>query len=74
MFNGDDSDMNQARLTFIAELAPNLIVISENDNYHSGIALKEYGDEKSVRKRVDEIVNLVKTNKQPMTTTKCTIN
>ena len=67
MFNGDDSDMNQARLTFIAELAPNLIVISENDNYYSGIALKEYGDEKSVRKRVDEIVNLVKTNKQPMT-------
>lgn len=68
MFNGDDSDMNQARLTFIAEDLPNLIAISENDNYYSGIALKEYGDEKSVRKRVNhEIVNLVKTNKQPMT-------
>ncbi len=67
MFDGDDSDINQARLTFIAELAPNLVAISENDNYFSGIALKEYGDEKSVKKRIDEIVTLVKTNKQPMT-------
>ena len=67
MFTGKPSDIDQARLTFIAELAPHLVSISENDTYYSGIGIKEYGDDKAIKKRIDEIVNLIKTNKQPMT-------
>lgn len=64
---GKSTDIDQARLTFIAELAPKLVAITENDNYYSGIGIKEYGDEKAIKKRVDEIVALIKANKKPMT-------
>ena len=67
MFNGKITDVDQARLNFIAELAPHLVTVGENDNYYGGIGIKEYGNEKDIKKRVDEIVNLIKTTKHPMT-------
>ncbi len=54
-------------LTFLGSISPNLTIIDENDKYHQSIGIADYGDEKSIRKKVDEIVNLIKANKQPMT-------
>lgn len=56
----------RAHLTFIGELSPKLTTINENDNYHQGISIAEYGDEKKIRSRVDEIVKTIKKHGEPL--------
>ena len=59
----NDNKHARAHVAFIAELAPNLTTLSENDNYHYGVAIREYHpDEKQLRSRVDEVVKTVKEN------------
>jgi hypothetical protein len=51
---------------FIAELAPNLVVVSENDHYHHAVGIKEHGDEKKIKSRVDEVVKAIKEHGEPI--------
>lgn len=53
-------------LTFLGSISKSLTIIDENDKYYLAIGIADYGDEKSIRKKVDEIVSLIKANKQPM--------
>ena len=57
----------RAHIAFIAELSPNLTVINETDNYENGVAIAEYGDEKKIKKQIEEIIKTIKTNKKPLT-------
>lgn len=57
-----------SHIGFIAELSPNLTVINENDHYHHAVGIKEHGDEKKVKKNVDEVVTAIKEHGQPITT------
>lgn len=59
------NQQERAHVAFIATLAPNLTVIDENDNYFQSTAVAEYGDEKKLRSRVDEIVAIIKEAKEP---------
>ncbi len=52
---------------FIATFSKNLTIIEENDRYYAAIGIHDYGNSKEVRERVDEIVKLIKDNKEPMT-------
>lgn len=52
---------------FIATFSKGLTVVEENDRYNAAIGIAEYGDSKKIRERVDEIVEIIKKNKQPMT-------
>ena len=52
---------------FIATFSKGLTVVEENDRYHAAIGIAEYGDSRKIRERVDEIVDVIKKNKQPMT-------
>ena len=52
---------------FIATFSKSLTVVEENDRYHSAVGIAEYGDSKAIRKKVDEIVKVIKDNKKPMT-------
>lgn len=54
-------------LTFLGSISKSLTIIDENDKYYLAIGIADYGDEKSIRKKVDEITSLIKSNKQPMT-------
>ncbi|HKX24082.1 MAG TPA: sigma factor-like helix-turn-helix DNA-binding protein [Candidatus Saccharimonadales bacterium] len=63
----DNSDRDRAHVAFIAELAPRLAVVEENDLYHHSVGLKEQYDEKQIKKFVDEIVGTIKTHGQPLT-------
>jgi len=63
----DPGERERAHVAFIAELAPRLAVVEENDQYHHSIGLKEQYDEKQIKKFVDEIVGAVKTHGQPLT-------
>ena len=58
--------VEKANFSFLGEISPVLTIVSENDKYHNAIGIAEYGDEKALRVKVDEIVSLVKTNKKPI--------
>ena len=58
--------VEKANFSFLGEISPVLTIINENDKYYNTISIAEYGDEKTIRVKVDEIVNLVKANKKPM--------
>lgn len=57
----------RSELSFIGDISASLTLINESEKYHSAIGISEYGNEKSIRIKVDAIVNLIKTNKAPMT-------
>lgn len=57
----------RAGIYFIATFAKSLAIVEENDRYNVAVGIAEYGDSKKIRERVDEIVKVVKENKQPMT-------
>ncbi len=60
------NDRDRAHVAFVAELAPKLSVLNENDNYHHSIALSEHHNEKQLKKRVDEVVKAVKEHGQTL--------
>ncbi len=59
--------VEQSQIAFIAEISDQLTTIDENDNYHYAVGILDYGDKKAVRKRVDEIVDVIKKNQKPIT-------
>ena len=56
-----------AELVFLGTISPALTIINENDNYHASLGIAAYGDEKTVRAQVDQVVSVIKANKQPLT-------
>ena len=52
---------------FLATFSKSLPIIEENDRYNASVGIAEYGDSRKIRERVDEIVKIIKDNKQPMT-------
>ena len=67
ILNHEPNATEKANLSFLGEISPALTIVSENDKYHHAIGIAEYGDEKAIRAKVDEIVSIVKNHKQPMT-------
>ena len=59
--------IDKANFSFLGEISPALTIVAENDKYHNAIGIAEYGDEKTIRAKVDEIVAIVKANKKPIT-------
>ena len=57
----------RAGINFIATFAKSLTVVEENDSYNAAVGIAEYGDALAIRKRVDEIVEIIKKNKEPVT-------
>jgi hypothetical protein len=62
----ETNSLSRAHVAFVAELAPQLVVVGENDNYHHAVAIKEYGDEKKIKANVDEIVKTIKKHGEPI--------
>ena len=60
------NQQERAHVAFIATLAPGLTVIDENDSYFHAVGIAEYGDEKKIRGQIDDIVKVIKDNKEPM--------
>lgn len=57
---------HRAHVAFIAELSPKLSVVSENDNYHHAVGIAEHGDDKKIKKNVDDVVKTIKKTGQPI--------
>ncbi|NCU29095.1 hypothetical protein EOM60_00595 [Candidatus Saccharibacteria bacterium] len=62
---GNPSD--NAHVAFITELVPTITAINENDDYYQSATISSVGDEKSVKKQVEEIVKFIKDHGQPIT-------
>jgi hypothetical protein len=65
IYSADPTPAERAGLYFLASISPVLTVVTENDKYHNAVGIAEYGDEKSIKKRVDQIVALIKDHKKP---------
>lgn len=57
----------RAGLAFLGNISSSLTTIDENDQYYSAIGIGDYGDAPAIKKKVDEIVSIIKKNKKPMT-------
>jgi len=67
LYGKTTNQQERSHVAFIATLAPHLTVIDENDHYHQATAVAEYGDEKNLKGRVDQIVAAIKEAKEPQT-------
>ena len=63
----DADERARAHVAFLADISPRLSVVEENDNYHHAVGIKEHHDEAKIRKDVDQIVDTIKKNGQPLT-------
>ncbi|MFZ1360869.1 MAG: sigma factor-like helix-turn-helix DNA-binding protein [Candidatus Saccharimonadales bacterium] len=66
-FDKKADNLKRARVAFIAELAPQLTVVNENDNYRLSVGITQYGDEKKLRGEIDDIVKTIKKHGEPLT-------
>lgn len=57
----------RSRVAFIAELAPQLVVVGENDNYYHAVGLAQYGTDKDIKKNVDVVAKQIKAHGEPIT-------
>lgn len=60
------SKIEQSRLAFIAELCPNLIVMSDNDHFYQSAAITKAHDEKKIQKLVANIIEAIKKIGEPV--------
>ena len=67
IFGHTSTPVERAKLTFLATISSALTIVDENDLYYPAIGIAEYGDTKTIRNRVDEIVKTIKEHKMPMT-------
>jgi hypothetical protein len=68
----ENTRIDQARVSFLAELSPELAVIDENDHFYHAIGLKKVHDEKKIRDLVGKIIDAVKKIGEPTTVEKIT--
>jgi hypothetical protein len=67
IFGHNPSSAELAEVAFLVNLSPALTFIDDNDFYHLSAAIADYGNSKFIRGKADEIVNVIKKNKTPMT-------
>ena len=66
IFGKKVTEKQKLELSFIGEISGSLAVVEENDKYNNAIGIADYGSEKEIKQKVDEIVDLIKKNKAPM--------
>lgn len=67
IFGYTPSVIERSQFQFLSEISPLLTPVNENDTYYAAVGIAEYGDEKAIRTRVNQIVSVIKEHKSPMT-------
>jgi hypothetical protein len=60
-----NSRLDQARISFLAQLCPDLAVIDDNDHYHHAVGLVAVHDEKKIKDHVTQIIDAIKKIGEP---------
>lgn len=63
--NGEANREEQARVAFLSQLGPKLVVISEDDNFYNSVATQAAGDEKTIKKQVASLIEAIKKLAEP---------
>ena len=66
VFGAKAANTDRAAISFLADISAGLTVVPENDQYYNSVAIADVGDEKGIKTKVDEIVQLIKANKKPL--------
>jgi hypothetical protein len=56
----DKTKLQQARVAFLAQLCPELVVISEDDNFHHAVGIKATRDTTAIKADVAKIIEAIK--------------
>ena len=56
---GDSNRVEQAQISFLSELCPDLVVIEESDDYYHAVGINSIHDEKQVKELVESIVKTI---------------
>jgi hypothetical protein len=56
----ENTRINQARISFLAELCPGLAVIEDSDNYHHAVGIESVHDEKEIQENVAKVIDAIK--------------
>lgn len=62
---GSTHKIDQARIAFLADLSPNISVISDNDFFHHSVGNKRMHDDKSIKEHVEKIIDTIKNIGEP---------
>jgi hypothetical protein len=57
----------QARVAFLSQLSPQLIVISEDDDFYNSVGIRKAHDEKAFKQMVTKLIDTVKQQGEPKT-------
>lgn len=58
---------DHAHVAFVAELAPHLSLVDENDHYHQTVGLAEHHDTAKIKKNIDTVLDTIKKHGEPVT-------
>ena len=60
-------EAEHSAIAFLGNISASLTIVDENDKYHQAVGIADYGDDKAIKEKVDEIVSVIRKNKAPMT-------
>jgi hypothetical protein len=63
----ENSKLDQARVAFLAELSPHLVVIEDNDHFNHAIGLAKVHDEKAIRTHIQKLIDTIREQGKPVT-------
>jgi predicted DCC family thiol-disulfide oxidoreductase YuxK len=61
----DNNRLDQARVSFLAQLSPQLVVIDDNDHFFHAVGIKSVHNEKAIREQVQKIIDAIKQIGEP---------
>jgi DNA-binding phage protein len=61
----DANRIEQARVSFLSQLCPQLLVLTEDDNFYNSVALKDNRDEKKLKAAVVTVIDAIKKLGEP---------
>lgn len=61
----DNSKLDQARVSFLAQLAPDLSVIEDNDHFHHTVGVSAHHDDNKIKELVSNLIDAIKKHGEP---------
>jgi hypothetical protein len=60
-----NSKLDQARISFLAQLSPELSVIEDNDHFHHAVGVSVHHDESKIKELVEGLIEAIKNHGEP---------
>jgi DNA-directed RNA polymerase delta subunit len=61
----ENTKFDQARVAFLAQLCPKLLVVNDDDHFHHSVAVLDKHDEKTLKGHVQQIIDTIKKIGEP---------